>query len=175
MKHTYNIQGMTCESCRKHVEESLNALSEVQNATVDLDKKEVSIEMERHIETSIFQQAIDTKYTITEKSSKSSVFDSVTSTHHDMGVASKSKLQQLQPLLLILGYIAVATVLLNFRRPNWDGAMLDFMGLFFIVFSFFKILDLRGFPDSFKMYDPLAKAIPAYACLLYTSPSPRDS
>jgi len=80
-----------------------------------------------------------------------------------MGVASKSKLQQLQPLLLILGYITIATLLLNFRRPNWDGAMLDFMGLFFIVFSFFKILDLRGFPDSFKMYDPLAKAIPAYA------------
>lgn len=163
MKHTYNIQGMTCESCRKHVEESLIALSGVQNVTIDLEKKEASIVMEHHIETSTFQEALDTKYTITEKSSKSSVFDSVTSTHHDMGVASKSKLQQLQPLLLILGYITIATLLLNFRRPNWDGAMLDFMGLFFIVFSFFKILDLRGFPDSFKMYDPLAKAIPAYA------------
>ena len=40
--------------------------------------------------------------------------------------------------------------------------MLDFMGLFYIVFSFFKILDLKGFPESFKMYDPLAKAIPTY-------------
>ena len=40
--------------------------------------------------------------------------------------------------------------------------MLDFMGLFYIVFSFFKLLDLKGFPESFKMYDPLAKAIPAY-------------
>ena len=79
-----------------------------------------------------------------------------------MGGASKSKLQQLQPLLLILGYITVATVLLNFKRPNWDGAMMDFMGLFYIVFSFFKILDLKGFPDSFRMYDPLAKAVPAY-------------
>lgn len=54
------------------------------------------------------------------------------------------------------------TVLLNFKRSNWDGAMLDFMGLFYIVFSFFKILDLKGFPDSFRMYDPLARAIPAY-------------
>ena len=41
-------------------------------------------------------------------------------------------------------------------------AMLDFMGLFYIVFSFFKFLDLKGFPDSFRMYDPLAKALPAY-------------
>ena len=40
--------------------------------------------------------------------------------------------------------------------------MLDFMGLFFIVFSFFKMLDLNGFAQSFKMYDPLAKRIPVY-------------
>jgi hypothetical protein len=31
------------------------------------------------------------------------------------------------------------------------------------VFSFFKLLDLKGFPDSFRMYDPLAKLVPAYA------------
>ena len=41
--------------------------------------------------------------------------------------------------------------------------MLDFMGLFYIVFSFFKFLDLKGFPESFRMYDPLAKVIPIYA------------
>ena len=40
--------------------------------------------------------------------------------------------------------------------------MLDFMGLFYIVFSFFKLLDLKGFPESFKMYDPLAKVMPVY-------------
>jgi hypothetical protein len=36
------------------------------------------------------------------------------------------------------------------------------MGLFYIVFSFFKFLDLRGFPESFRMYDPLAKVLPSY-------------
>jgi hypothetical protein len=40
--------------------------------------------------------------------------------------------------------------------------MFDFMGLFYIVFSFFKFLDYKGFPDSFRMYDPLAKVLPAY-------------
>ena len=40
--------------------------------------------------------------------------------------------------------------------------MIDFMGLFFIVFSFFKFLDYKNFPNSFSMYDPLAKNIPAY-------------
>ena len=40
--------------------------------------------------------------------------------------------------------------------------MLDFMGLFYIIFSFFKMLDLKGFSESFKMYDPLAKVFSPY-------------
>ena len=40
--------------------------------------------------------------------------------------------------------------------------MLDFMGLFYIVFSFFKMLDLKGFNTSFSMYDPIAKKTPFY-------------
>ena len=40
--------------------------------------------------------------------------------------------------------------------------MYDFMGLFFIVFSFFKFLDYKNFPGTFKMYDPIAKVIPLY-------------
>ena len=40
--------------------------------------------------------------------------------------------------------------------------MFDFMGLFFIVFSFFKMLDLKNFPTSFSMYDPLAEKILFY-------------
>ena len=46
---------------------------------------------------------------------------------------------------------------------NLERSMQIFMGLFFIVFSFFKFLDYKGFPDSFKRYDPLAKRIPGYA------------
>ena len=74
----------------------------------------------------------------------------------------KSKLQQLQPLLLILFYIATASILLHYK--SWDGnaVMLDFMGLFFIVFSFFKMLDLKNSPESFRMYDPLAKRVSIY-------------
>ncbi len=40
--------------------------------------------------------------------------------------------------------------------------MLDFMGLFYIVFGFFKMLDITGFAVSFSMYDPVAKKIPIY-------------
>jgi hypothetical protein len=36
------------------------------------------------------------------------------------------------------------------------------MGLFFLVFSFFKFLDLKGFQQSFRMYDPLARRVSLY-------------
>jgi hypothetical protein len=35
--------------------------------------------------------------------------------------------------------------------------MIDFMGLFFVVFSFFKFLDYKGFPSAFAQYDPLSQ------------------
>ena len=38
-----------------------------------------------------------------------------------------------------------------------------FMAGFFLVFSFFKMLNLKGFADSYKMYDVVAKAIPVWA------------
>jgi hypothetical protein len=41
--------------------------------------------------------------------------------------------------------------------------MANFMGGFFLVFSFFKMLDIRGFAGSFRMYDPIAKAVPPYS------------
>ncbi len=58
MKHTYYIDGMTCDGCRKHVEESLIALNGVQKVTVNLEKKEASIEMEHHIPLETFQKAL---------------------------------------------------------------------------------------------------------------------
>jgi hypothetical protein len=40
--------------------------------------------------------------------------------------------------------------------------MPNFMAGFFLVFSFFKLLDLAGFAQSYAMYDLLAKRVPAY-------------
>jgi len=37
-----------------------------------------------------------------------------------------------------------------------------FMAGFFITFSFFKLIDLRAFADSYSMYDLLAKRVRAY-------------
>jgi cation transport ATPase len=160
MKHTYKILGMTCGSCKSSVENSLNGLDKVTNAVVNLEKEEAIVIMNSPIEVETLQKALPSKYTISIKGHKN-VFASTQNSGFEIE-EEKSKLQQLKPLLLIIFYIAVASILLHYKNWSWSEFMLDFMGLFYIVFSFFKMLDLKGFPESFKMYDPLAKRIPIY-------------
>lgn len=58
MKHTYHIHGMTCNGCRKHVEETLSKVQGVSRIAVDLEKTEATIEMEKHIHLETFQEAL---------------------------------------------------------------------------------------------------------------------
>jgi len=160
MKNTYKIFGMTCGGCKASVEKSLNDLENITNAVVNLEKEEVIISMSNHIELETLQKKLSSKFTISVKEHKS-VFSSSQNLSFDIK-EENSKLQQLRPLLLIIFYITVASILLHYKNWGWIEFMLDFMGLFYIVFSFFKMLDVNGFQDSFRMYDPLAKRIPIY-------------
>jgi cation transport ATPase len=160
MKYTYKISGMTCGSCKASVEKSLNDLDEVTNVVVNLENEEAIVTMNSPIEVETLQKALSSKYIISIKDRKN-VFALIENSNFDIE-EEKSKLQQLKPLLLIIFYIAVASILLHYKNWSWSEFMLDFMGLFYIVFSFFKMLDLKGFSESFKMYDPLAKRIPIY-------------
>ena len=136
-------------------------MGNVTDVKVNLENKEAEITMSKHIGLSDFQNVLQEKYTISEKPPVKKV---VTNAFSDFEMTQeKSKFEQLKPLFLILLYITVASILLHYKDWSWREFMLDFMGLFYIVFSFFKMLDLKGFPDSFRMYDPLAKRVPVYA------------
>ena len=160
MKHTYKITGMTCGNCKATVQDSLSQVENVTNVEVSLENQEATITMDKHVELGKLEEVLPSKYTISQKEEKN-VFASANASNFQQE-EEKTKLQQLKPLLLIIFYITVASVLLHYKNWNWSDFMLDFMGLFYIVFSFFKMLDLKGFPESFKMYDPLAKRVPAY-------------
>ena len=152
MKYYYKISGMTCTGCKTFIERKLNDLDQIKDAKVDLENQEAEINVKNNIELELLQKKITSKYNISKKEYNSTV-------EHE---AKKTKLQELKPLLIIFLYIIIATIFLHYDNWRWDQAMLDFMGLFYIIFSFFKILDLKGFPESFKMYDPIAKVFPIY-------------
>ena len=152
MKHTYKIEGMTCNNCKASVEKYLNDLPHISHVSIDLEKGKAEVTMDKHISSDELQNALPEKYTVSAPTSLTS----------STIPSEKTKLQQLKPLLLILFYITSAGALLHYKDWSWSEFMLDFMGLFYIVFGFFKMLDLKGFPESFKMYDPLAKRLPIY-------------
>ena len=157
MTHIYTITGMTCNNCKASVEAALQALDDVQNVSIDLETSKATISMSKHISIKTFQNVLSSKYSISELKESNAFNSGSTETK-----VEESDFKQLFPLFLIFTYIIGASVLLNRNPWSIESFMLDFMGLFYIVFSFFKLLDLKGFPQSFKMYDPLAKSIPAY-------------
>tara|TARA_B100000242_G_scaffold47885_1_gene28513 strand:+ start:402 stop:1103 length:702 start_codon:yes stop_codon:yes gene_type:complete len=151
MKTTFKISGMTCNGCRSTVENKLSSLDGVDNAQVNLTNGEAIVYSKNPISFSLISNSLPSKYKVIRN-----IPD------QDNEIIKSNKIKQLKPLFIILGYISVTSILLNFRNWNSTNAMLDFMGLFYIIFSFFKILDIKGFSTSFKMYDPLAKKITIY-------------
>lgn len=159
MKHSYNISGMTCGNCKASVENYLKKADHISSVSVNLKEGTADLIMDKHIPTIDLQKNLPEKYTITdvikEKSNSNQIPLSI---EHE-----KNKFQQLRPLFLILLYIGVTSNLIHLENWSLSNVMVDFMGLFYIVFSFFKMLDLKGFPESFRMYDPLAKRSLLYA------------
>ncbi len=101
----------------------------------------------------VLQQALPENYILSEQ------LENVDTTGQEK---EKTDLQQLFPLFLVFFYITVTSLVLNRYTGTVSGFMLDFMGIFYIVFSFFKFLDYKNFPGVFGMYDPLARVFPIY-------------
>lgn len=129
---------------------------DVLSAEVNLPDQAV-IEMSRHISTADLQNAIgNTKYTISEKPH---------ATDHQMSDSvAASWLETYKPILLIFGFITLVSAIVSYHHEAIHGMqfMNVFMAGFFLVFSFFKFLDLKGFANSYAMYDIVAQKIPAY-------------
>ncbi|MBL7664526.1 MAG: heavy-metal-associated domain-containing protein [Bacteriovoracaceae bacterium] len=83
--------------------------------------------------------------------------------YHVLG-ATPNFFKTYYPLILIFAYITGFALLKQLVRSVFSlhGLMLDFMGGFFIVFSFFKFLNLKGFAEAYSTYDVLAKRVRAY-------------
>lgn len=149
----FNITGMTCEGCVTSVRKGLESMDGVTKVEVSLETGSARLEAERSLSVDDVQAAIPSAYAVAAE----------TAGPRQGSVKPPTKLRQLMPLFLAFGLIALLAGLL----PLWLGGgrsyMLDFMGLFYLVFSALKFVDYSGFPQSFRMYDPLAARWEAYA------------
>lgn len=163
MKHTYQITGMTCSGCQNKVQQLLTAVPDVKQVDIDLQKGEAVIEMTSHVDTSTLQAALKDhpKYQLSEKAVEQ---------HNDFlddDEVPKTWLQTYKPILLIFAYILAVSVIAGYSDAqfHWHLAMRVFMAGFFLVFSFFKMLNLQGFADSYIMYDVIARKFKPWAYL----------
>ena len=147
----FKISGMTCSSCVATVTKAIESIRNVKNVTVSLDPGLAVIKSNEDVSTDDIQSVLPDKFSVEPFKYYADV-----NTNDE-----ESYLAKLFPLILILSYISLTSIIINLDR-SLDDLMMDFMGIFFIVFSFFKFLDYKSFPNSFAMYDPLAKALPLY-------------
>ena len=152
MTHTYKVTGMTCESCEAKVKNSLLMLPNVLEVEVSKENQTAIISMEKHIALSVLQNAVDKKYSITAME------------HSEVAEQAKSWFATYKPILLIFAYITTIAIISGTHQNtfHWMQAMNVFMAGFFLTFSFFKMLDLKGFAESYSMYDIVAKKIKAW-------------
>ena len=148
---TIKIFGMTCLGCVKTVTKALESVKNVIRVNISLENETAIIETKKDILIEDLQKSLPEKYRI-EKENQGQPLPSSKTTPY---------LADLYPLFLILFYITISSAIMSWNKTI-DDFMMDFMGLFFIVFSFFKFLDYKNFPKSFSMYDPLAKNISIY-------------
>ncbi len=156
MTHTYSVTGMTCNGCQAKVQGLLSKVAGVKNVSIDLSKGEATIEMDKHIATAELKDALKDypKYQLSQNNQQ----------HHvAIGeveeIENKSWIVTYKPILLIFAYITSITLLVEWMQGEFTLMrwMNHFMAGFFLVFSFFKLLNIKGFAESYSMYDIVAK------------------
>ncbi|MEO7402898.1 MAG: cation transporter [Burkholderiales bacterium] len=151
----YHIIGMHCKSCVSKTESALRAVPGVDSAHVTLNPPRGTIETSHAVTKEALDEAVRAagNFRLTDTGPEA------------MAKAARSKPKEsLYPLFLIVGYIAgaVAVFIFTAGHPSRHEAMRLFMAGFFLVFSFFKFLDLRGFAETYRTYDIAARAWPSW-------------
>jgi len=155
MTHTYQLTGMTCSGCENKVKSNLLILPDVTSVEVSKDTNTATISMDKHIGLDTLKQALggnDSKYQISAPH------------HNETLEETKSWTETYKPILLIFGYVTAISLVVSWQANaiNFMVFMRVFMAGFFLTFSFFKMLNLKAFAESYAMYDIVAKKFSAW-------------
>jgi len=152
MTHTYTISGMTCESCEAKVKSSLLSINQITSVEVSKDEQSATISMEQHVSLKELQNVLDPKYQISAEK------------HSESMEQAKSWFTTYKPVIVIFLYIFSVTALIELTAESIDMMrwMRHFMAGFFLTFSFFKLLNIQGFKESYQMYDIIARKFPIW-------------
>jgi copper chaperone CopZ len=177
MTQTINITGMTCEACEYKIKHVLGQIDGVTNVETNLKTGDTTLETNRKIPIDELQTVLKphSKYKLGIQLDSLPLVGISNSDETEPWILNPqnipSWLETYKPILLIFGYITVVSVVASYPPAPKGGLfvsnsggsfMSHFMAGFFLVFSFFKMLNLKGFAESYAMYDVVAKRVPAW-------------
>ena len=162
MKTSFRIEGMTCNGCVETVRSKLLSHSAITDADVSLSEKSALVQHLEPVSMNDLQILLGKQYIIsslpTSNSSGTLQLPIIGQTRESVKIESFGWIKTYKPVLLIFFYLFLLTVALPLSINQFSimESMRLFMAGFFLVFSFFKFLDLRAFSESYRMYDIVA-------------------
>ncbi len=145
--YTFRVEGVTCQNCVNSIGAKL--ASQVDSLSISIDNKIAEVVGDDLTLVQLNQMLEGTRYRFVDVDSINAVADPVLS----------SWFETYRPLLLIVAFIFGSSLLvqLPLEGISVNETMRYFMAGFFLVFSFFKLLDLSAFASAYANYDLIAK------------------
>jgi copper chaperone CopZ len=145
--YTFRVEGVTCQNCVNSIGAKL--ASQVDSLSISIDNKIAEVVGDDLTLVQLNQMLEGTRYRFVDVDSINAVADPVLS----------SWFETYRPLLLIVAFIFGSSLLvqLPIKGISVNETMRYFMAGFFLVFSFFKLLDLSAFASAYANYDLIAK------------------
>lgn len=156
MTRLYHISGMNCGGCAAKLQSALSGHLNVEGVEVDKATDTARITSRQEVSIGVIRDVIkgvDAKYDV----SPIDVIDTLASD-------DRSWLSTYRPILLIFAFLTGITVLVEYQHDGFDMMrwMRHFMAGFFLTFAFFKLLDVKGFANSYRTYDIVADKWPVW-------------
>ena len=145
MDKTFTLSGMHCAACVGRATKALAGFADKVQVTLDPPQAVLrGVHSDASLEVMQIALAGAGKYTM-----QASALTFNASATADVG---DGFFATYKPLLLIIGFLVGVTALIHAQTPgrHWHLWMADFMAGFFLVFSFFKLLNLDGFVQAYR-------------------------
>jgi len=140
----FKLNGITCNGCVAKLTRLFSQFDGVHDVSVDKELGMVVLKGISSVDRYQVEQAISPypKYSWATKNDAP----------EDMSM------ETFKPLIIVIGFILLLVAISQISNGafNWRESMSLFMGGFFIAFSFFKFLDLKGFAQAYQSYDIIA-------------------
>lgn len=153
MKYTYHIEGMHCSSCIDKIKSALPSQIKVIKLTLNPPRLIIESVIPPKLHELNSRLALVGKYELIPETAIKQPIQPLPAEEKKPGLFAY------YPIFLIAAYIMTVAFINNVHQNSidWVSWMNQFMAGFFLVFSAFKLLDIRGFAEGYASYDLLAR------------------